>query len=125
MTAMIKQTVHTMKPPQDELSALYRVMNLDDNADDAAVMRRMREICDERERLKISTDLQERDVQRLCQLLDLLQHDIIAVEQSRAWKIGSKQMALLKSLLGHSPSRHAFANIHRLLTVYHHWKKSR
>lgn len=117
--------VHVMPTPQNELSALYELMGIDADSDDVTVMRRMREICEERNSLRISLNLRERDTERLSQLLEQLQHDIISVEQSRAWQLGSKQMGIVKSFLGHAPGRHAFANIHRLLTIYHHWKKSR
>lgn len=68
---------------------------------------------------------QQRDIEKLVMYMEQLQHDIIAVEQSRAWRIGYKIMAYMKSATGRKPGRYAFANIHRVLTIYHHWKKAR
>lgn len=69
--------------------------------------------------------LLQRDIDKLVRYMEQLQHDIIMVEESRAWRIGFKIMRVLKAALGRPIGRHAFTNIHRILTIYHHWKKAR
>ncbi len=69
--------------------------------------------------------LLQRDMDKLVRYLDQLQHDIIVIEESRAWRIGFKIMSVLKTAMGRPVGRHAFTNIHRILTIYHHWKKAR
>lgn len=69
--------------------------------------------------------LLQRDINKLVRYLEQLQHDIIMVEESRAWRIGFKIMRVVKAALGRPVGRHAFTNIHRVLTIYHHWKKAR
>ena len=67
----------------------------------------------------------QRDVARLTRYLDRLEHDICAVESSRAWRIGYQIMHTAKRLLGRSTQGDGFKAIHETLELYHHWKKAR
>ncbi len=110
-----------------QLEELYRLMEIepDEVEDEWLVLSRMRDICKERQYLTARNKLQQRDIEKLTRYLDLLQHDVLAVERSRAWRLGFRIVATLKSLTGRPAGRHVFGNVHRTLGYYHHWKKSR
>jgi hypothetical protein len=127
---MMKSTTSQAHAPHavdQELQALYVLMNIDPASPpaDAMLIRHMREICAERNELKMQTTVLRRDVDRLVSYLEQLQYHIIAIEESRAWKLGLAIMRTARSVLGRSPARHGFVEIHRILTIYHHWKKAR
>jgi hypothetical protein len=68
---------------------------------------------------------QARDIARLSRYIEQMHHDILAVESSRAWRIGYGLMALAKRLLGRNRGGDSFASIHDTYSRYHHWKKTR
>lgn len=109
-----------------ELHALYIAMEMDPAAPppDEEMIQRMHEICAQRDQLKHRCEMLERDTIRLASFLDRLQFQILAIESSRAWKIGYGLMRTARSVLGRSAGHPAFAEIHRLFTLYHHWKKA-
>lgn len=110
-----------------QLEHLYQLMRVDpEQADDEQhVFSKMREACEERDHLQHQLNMSERNIEKLTHYLDMLQHDVIAIEQSRAWRIGFRLVSFLKSLTGRAASRYGFSAIHRTFTLYHHWKKSR
>ena len=93
--------------------------------DEKAIRKAITVLIRENETLHIRNDYLERDIERVSRYLDQLQHDVSAIEHSRAWKIGFGIVSLLKRLLGRKPSDPIFGNIRKQLDTYHHWKKSR
>jgi len=91
---------------------------------DADMIQRMHDICAERDRLTHHCVRLTRDNKRLASYLDRLQFQILAIESSRAWKVGYALMRSVRALLGRPSGHAAFAEIHRVFTLYHHWKKA-
>lgn len=116
-------TIHS----KAQLEELYQLMDIDpdDIEDDWYVMNRMRDICKEKVYLAKRNQLLQRDVEKLTRYLDQLQHDVTAIEHSRAWRMGLMVVSTLKMALGRTAGRNVFANVHRTFGFYHHWKKSR
>lgn len=110
-----------------QLEQLYQLMDVDFEqvGDEQYVLLRMREVCEERNQLKLRNVMLQRDIEKLTHYLDQLQYDTMAIERSYAWRIGFKAVTTLKKLTGRTGARHAFTSVHRTLTLYHHWKKSR
>ena len=124
---IFKRTTETQFTTANGGASLQSLLSLEElaNVNEDIIRERVETICVERDLLRSENALLKRDMQKLMSYLDQLQHDVIAVEESRAWRWGYYAMAYLKAALGRKPGRYAFANIHRVLTVYHHWKKAR
>lgn len=116
----------TSTPPLESVEAqlLKEVLGIT-STKEATVLHAVQTLVDEQQALKMKNEYLERDIERMARYLDQMQHDVLNIEQSRAWKLGLKIVRTAKRLLGRNAPDPVFDDIHRLFNTYHHWKKSR
>lgn len=118
-------TLHAPKELKnsDELS-LKEMLSIP-STDEETVIKAVKELLDKRQEMQLTIDYLERDIDRIARYIDQLQHDVTAIEYSRAWRLGYGIVSFLKRMTGRRASDPIFDDINRMFSTYHHWKKSR
>jgi hypothetical protein len=95
-----------------------------DNTDADIMQERLQQLEQDNRQLQRKLEQQAQDLARVCGYMEQLRYHLVKIETSLAWRLGYRAVSTAKRMLGRRSGENVFYEIHQILNVYHHWKKS-